>query len=139
MKKLEDIPKKNIFEAPEGYFDRLPGVIQARVARDTESRPSIAPFGLVVRYALPMLAIGLALFLIFRENDPAGMPEDLLATVSDEQLAIYLVESDFSTEELLDNLDLVDFDTNALNEEIIDDGFDNELLEEYVEDLQLEL
>ena len=139
MKRLEDIPKKNIFDAPEGYFDKLPGIIQARVAAESTSSAPLVSFGLVLRYALPVLAIGLAIFMIFRENDPSGSPEELLASVSTEQLSGYLLESDFSTEELLDNLDLNEVDVNASNEEIIDLEFDSDVLEEFAEELQLEL
>ena len=32
MKKLEDIPKKEIFDVPDGYFEKLPGKIQARIS-----------------------------------------------------------------------------------------------------------
>lgn len=139
MKKLEDIPKKNIFETPDGYFDGLPGIIQARIAAESKPVSTSMSFGFVLRVALPVLAIGLAIFMIFRENDPVGQPEDLLATVSSEQLSIYLVEDDFSTEELLDNLDLSTLDINALNEEAIDEELDNELLEEYAGELEFEL
>jgi len=138
MKKLEDIPKNNIFEVPEGYFDKLPGIIQSRVAAK-ETAPGIGIYGLVLKVALPMMAIGLAVFLIFRENDPHGTPEDLLASVSTEQLSDYLIDTDLSTDELLDNLDLSELDINALNEEVLYEEFDNDLLEEYVDGLELEL
>lgn len=138
MKKLEDIPKNNIFEVPEGYFDKLPGVIQSRIA--AKDKPSgIGVYGLVLKIALPLMAIGLAVFLIFRENDPYGTPEDLLASVSTEQLSDYLIDTDLSTDELLDNLDLNELDVNALNEEILYEEFDNDLLEEYVDGLKMEL
>ena len=138
MKKLEDIPKNNIFEVPEGYFDKLPGVIQSRVAAK-EKQSTIGVYGLALKVALPLLTIGLAVFLIFRENDPHGSPEDLLASVSTEQLSDYLIDTDLSTDELLDNLDLNELDVNALNEEILYEEFDNDLLEEYVDGLELEL
>lgn len=138
MKKLEDIPKKNIFEAPEGYFDKLPGIIQARVA-EKQTTPPLSAFGFAVRFALPLLAIGLAVFLIFRDTDPEGKPEDLLATVSSEQLSFYLMESEFSTEELLDNVYLDDADINALNDEILYEEYDSEMLEDFANELQLEL
>jgi hypothetical protein len=41
MKKLEDIPKKTIFEVPEGYFDKLPGVIQSRIAEQNPVKERI--------------------------------------------------------------------------------------------------
>lgn len=138
MKKLEDIPKKNIFETPDGYFDKLPGIIQTRVA-EKQTTPPVSSFGFAVRFVLPVMAIGLALFLIFRNTEPAGNPEDLLATVSSEQLSYYLMESEFSTEELLDNVYLDEVDINALSDEILYEEYDSELLEDFANELQLEL
>lgn len=139
MKRLEDIPKKNIFETPEGYFDELPGIIQSRIAEKSKSTSPFPSFGLVLRYAVPVLAIAIALFLIFRPSAPLGNPDELLASVSTEELTYYLVESDFTTDELLDMVDLSDEDINALNDEILYPEFDNELLQEYADDLLLEI
>ena len=38
MKKLEDIPKKQNFEVPEGYFEKLPGIIQSRVTQQHKEK-----------------------------------------------------------------------------------------------------
>ncbi len=139
MKRLEDIPKKNIFETPEGYFDKLPGIIQARIAEKENTPSSAFSFVAVLRYAIPVLAVAIALFFVFRQDDLSGNPEELLAAVSTEELSYYLIESDFSTDELLDNLDLSEVDISALNDEILSPDFDNDLLEEYADELQLEL
>lgn len=139
MKRLEDIPKKNIFEAPEGYFDELPGIIQSRVADKRGASSPILSFGLVLRYAIPVVAIAFALFFVFRQNDPLGNPDELLASVSTEELTYYLVESDFTTDELLDLVDLSDEEINALNDELLPPDFDDQLLEEFADDLLLEI
>lgn len=139
MKRLEDIPKKNIFDTPEGYFDELPGIIQSRIAEQKPATYDIPSFGLVLRYALPVVAIVLAVFLIFRQGTPVSNPDELLASVSAEELTYYLVESDFSTDELLDMVDLTNEDINALNNEILSPEIDNELLEEFAGDLLLEI
>lgn len=133
--KLEDIPKKNVFKAPEGYFDKLPEIIQSRIA-EKETKPSgAASFGWVLRYALPLLAVGIALVFIFRQPD--ANPEELLASVSAEELTFYLVESDLSTEELLDLVVLDESDINALNDYALDSDFDSDLLEEYANEIEL--
>ena len=46
MKKLEEIPKKEVFKVPEGYFENLPGIIQARVAQQNKVGGSQACFHL---------------------------------------------------------------------------------------------
>jgi hypothetical protein len=139
MKRLEDIPKKNIFETPEGYFDELPGIIQSRIAEKSKSTSPFPSFGLALRYAVPILAIAIALFFVFRPSAPVGNPDELLASVSTEELTYFLVESDFTTDELLDLVELSDEDINALNDEILYPDFDNELLQEYADDLLLEI
>lgn len=138
MKRLEDIPKKNIFETPEGYFDELPNIIQTRVAEKSTASP-IPSFGLVLRYAIPVVVVAFTLFFVFRQNDTIGSPNEMLATVSSEELTYYLIESDFTTDELLDLVDLSDSDIDALNGEILSPDFDNELLEEYADDMLLEI
>ena len=139
MKRLEDIPKKNIFETPEGYFDELPCIIQSRIAEKSKATSFFPSYGLALRYAVPVLAVAIALFFIFSPSDPLRNPDELLASVSSEELTYYLVESDFTTDELLDLVDLSDEDINALNGEILPSDFDNELLQEYADDLLLEI
>lgn len=135
--KLEDIPKKQIYEVPDGYFDKLPGIIQSRVA-EQKARPVYMRFAL--RYAMPLVVLSIALFFIFRASTPARSPEELLAAVSSEELTYYLVESDFSTEELLDNIDVNEVNVNELNEEILPySDLDIDVLEEFANELPIEL
>lgn len=135
--KLEDIPKKQIYEVPDGYFDKLPGIIQSRVA-EQKARPVYMRFAL--RYAMPLVVLSIALFFIFRASTPTRSPEELLAAVSSEELTYYLVESDFSTEELLDNIDVNEVNVNELNEEILPySDLDIDVLEEFANELPIEL
>ncbi|MBZ0245097.1 MAG: hypothetical protein K8H85_04035 [Cyclobacteriaceae bacterium] len=136
--KLEDIPKKNVFKEPEGYFDELPGIIQSRIT-ERERKPSWIPsYGLVLRYALPVLAVGFALFLIFRQSTPmSANPEELLASVDAEALSDYLIESDMTTEELLDFANLDEEDINALNDQLLYPEIDIDLLEDYSTEIEL--
>lgn len=133
MKKLEDIPKKDLFEAPEGYFDRLPGVIQARIA-EKSSTPSWLPalrFGL--RYALPALAIAMA--AVFYLNKPAiQSTEELLASIDSVDLAAYLDESDVTTEDLLESIPLDHTEADAIEDQTIDEIDVDELDAEYMKD-----
>jgi hypothetical protein len=139
MKKLDDIPKKNVFNTPEGYFDKLPGIIQSRIAEKQPERSSAGAFALVLRYAVPVLAIGVVLFFVFRQSNSMTSPEELLANVSTEELTTYLVDSEFTTEELLDIVELDDLDIDALNDEVLSQDFDNDVLQEYADEFLLEL
>lgn len=101
MKKLDDIPRKNIFEVPDGYFDKLPGIIQSRVAsRDKQSRPV---FGFALRLAVPlMLVMFIAAVVWLYQPGTDVNPENILASVQTEDLVAYLSEADITTDELLD-------------------------------------
>ena len=129
--KLEDIPKKNAFKVPEGYFDELPQIIQSRIAKKEAWPAGIPSFRWAWRYALPVLAVCLALFFLLRPSGPGATPEELLASVDEEALATYLMESDLTTEELLDMASLDEADINALNGQLLP-GLDADALEEYV-------
>ena len=115
MKKLEEIPKKNVFEVPEGYFDRLPNVIQSRVAARKDEPVWPVYLRLSLRYALPAVAIGLA--LLFYLNRPSIVAtEDLLANVDTASLVTFLEETDVSTDDLLENVPLDQDEANAVEE-----------------------
>jgi len=110
MKKLEEIPKIDIFKAPEGYFDKLPGIIQARVQKP-EPAPLWRP---AFRLALPALVLLAGLYWFW---PGAGQsPEELLATIDDNHLAAYLEENDLNTDELLDGISINNAEADAIQE-----------------------
>lgn len=113
MKKLEDIPKKQVFDVPEGYFENLPGIIQARVASESKEKYSLPVFSYALRYALP-LVLGLALVIFWFNRDvEVTSAETILASIETEDLVAYLGDSDLSTDELLNNVVL---DSNDVDE-----------------------
>jgi hypothetical protein len=105
MKKLEDIPKNHPFKVPEGYFDRLPGIIQARVAEKSAVPEPKPYFRYALQYALPVVILAIVAVIYLVPRKPQDV-ETMLASVSTEQLATYLEESDITTEELLDEMNL---------------------------------
>ncbi len=125
MKRLEDIPKKTLFEVPEGYFDRLPGVIQARVAAE---RPESAWSGygrVALRFALPVVVLAAAA-VFFLTNRASVSTEDLLASIESEQLVAYLEETEVNTDDLLEFVPLDAEEVQALEE----DAFGDYVIEE---------
>jgi hypothetical protein len=116
MKKLEDIPKKQIFSVPEGYFDKLPQTIQARVSRKTEERPF---FIQSLKYALPVIAMAaFGIFWYSQTNTQLQDAESILASVQTEALVAYLDESDLSTEDILENIEFTTGDVEAIESEV---------------------
>jgi hypothetical protein len=130
MKKLEDIPKKQVFDVPDGYFDKLTSTIQARVA-EKESRGATAFLSLpgVVRYALPALVLAAIGIFWFQNNTSQKDPESILASVSTEDLVAYLNDSEISTDELMN---AAGFDADDL------DDIESEVYKLHFEDLDLE-
>jgi hypothetical protein len=116
MKKLEDIPKQDIFKIPDGYFDTLPSIIQARVAKK-ESTWSLA-FRYSVKYALPTLIVTLGLVWFLNGGEQPVSTEQLIASIHTEDLVDYIQDADLSTEDLLESIDytMIDADSLDLNE-----------------------
>jgi hypothetical protein len=114
MKKLEDISKENIFKVPDGYFEKLPGVIQARVAKP-EPRIWFAP---AFKFALPMVAFAIAITIWFTSGQSSSL-EDQLNQIQTEQLIVYLEESELSTDLMTDEINLSEEDLNELEETVI--------------------
>ena len=117
MKKLEDIPKNSPFKVPEGYFDRLPGMIQARIAEKSDVKEAKPYFRYALQYALPVvvLAIVAVIYLV----PPATQNVDtLLASVSTDELVAYLEDSEITTEELLEEMTLDNESVEAIESEV---------------------
>ena len=96
MKKLDDIPKKHPFTVPEGYFNSLPGIIQSRVAEKSGVRVAKPYVRYALQYALPVLILVVVsvFYLVPRSSQDVN---SLLASVSTEELAAYLEESEITT------------------------------------------
>jgi hypothetical protein len=107
--KLDEIPKKNIYEVPADYFEKLPGVMMTRV---NGSKQETANLFLIfkqlpwLKHALAGFALLISFIFIFLNNTPA--PENqmvassqLLSAVSNNEAMEYLLTSD-----QLENADL---------------------------------
>lgn len=115
MKKLEDIPKKNIYNVPEGYFETLPGIIQSRVAATPTWTGTVSPYTRFIRYSIPALFVIIAA-LIFLTNQPdePGGPEEILSGITTEALENYLEEEWAGPMELIEDIELTDDDLNNI-------------------------
>jgi hypothetical protein len=104
VKRLEDIPKKQPFTVPEGYFDDLPMRIQARI-----QKPETHPFwstnwGLSLKLTVPVLAIGVVAILFWNIPTQSKDPFAKLDTIPSEQLLAYLESDAITTEEVIENV-----------------------------------
>ena len=130
MKKLEDIPKNNPFSVPDGYFDKLPGIIQARISASAPEKQARPYFRYALQYALPVIGI-IIVALIYLNPKESENYNDILATVSTEQLAAYLADSDITTEDILESGELDDESADAIEAEVYFNDIDLEDLSEF--------
>ncbi len=138
MKKLDDIPKKNIFEVPEGYFDQLALKIQGRTEVLSPAK-SVSQWSYVLRYALPIVLAAVALVFIFKPKAMQGT-ELLLASVPSEHLIAYLNESDINEQDLIEAINFDETDVDSLNVQVQGEFLNNELdADEYKSVLENEL
>jgi hypothetical protein len=116
MKRLEDIPKKQSFKVPNGYFDDLPTRIQARI-QEAEKKsawtwmptPSFA-----WKLALPVILIGIVSVVVWNNLSSAEDPFAKLDSVPTEQLLAYLESDDITTEEIIENATFTNATINTL-------------------------
>lgn len=91
--KLSDLPKRNIYEVPDKYFDRLPAQIMERTAGAGYSpTPWYAAAWKPLRMALASLAllltVGVVYFTQLRDQSEEQVMH--LATVADDDIMDYL-------------------------------------------------
>ncbi len=140
MKKLEDIPKKDLFDAPEGYFESFPMRMQKRLESEK-------PVARTIFYAQPLFKYAFAFLLIisiavvlsrYAVNDiPNG--EAWLAEIPSTDLIIYLEQSNFIFDDFLaeDNAELWG---SIIEDDEFDvlEAIDEAQIEEYLDELQFE-
>lgn len=113
MKKLDEISRETPFKVPDGYFDRLPGIIQARVARP-EPRSWFVPS---LKFAIPVVALVVALTIWLTGRDGNSI-EEQLNEIQTEQLMAYLEDSELSDELLNEEVTLSEEDLYELEENV---------------------
>jgi len=98
--KLEDLEKRNIYQVPEHYFDKLPAKVMARV-QEHKAAGQNALWAPVKYTFLKGAMAGLVLVIIFASifvlsKQPAATANStqLLAQISDKEALDYLVTTD---------------------------------------------
>jgi hypothetical protein len=103
-RKLTDLPRKDIFKTPEGYFEQLPDSVAKRIRQKKESKVvAFRPWA----FAGIAAAAAIALLIAFGPSlltpgQPRTSAEDLLAGVSDEACLAYLKNAELDVEEILE-------------------------------------
>ena len=128
--------KKNVFETPAGYFDKLPGRVRERIESEKTTHhnhtASMSSWTYAVAASLALLLAASIFIILLQENKTVSDPqiEQLLAEVPDEAMLEYIqsdtdlsvYEIDLTEEEqeqiLLQKLEDYDLPTEAYEYEI---------------------
>ena len=115
MKKLDDIPRTNIYEVPDGYFEGLPTIIQSRLSDQNQRNPSFR-WALAGKFAIPALVIMTTAGIFWYQYEgSSNNPQKMIESVSSQNLISFLQESEISEEELLHSVDLDNSDVESLS------------------------
>lgn len=134
MRKLKDIPKKEVFKVPDGYFENLPSIIQSRVAGQEKEKAFLPRFSFALRYALPVVILAVIGY-IWLGSKEQQTTESILASIETEALVAYLNETDLTTEELLESVQLDASDVDQLESEIYGDSLSDENVDEILDEI----
>lgn len=141
MKKyrLEDIKKDRVFtEPPQGYFDKLPGIIQAKTANKGSGKARIYWVG-ALRLIPAAAAVALILFYtgVFQSKFDV---DQALSDVSAEDLIEYLGSADLTTEQILEEVDFNELSLEFQNDtdDVLLEGLevDDDAIIEYFGELE---
>jgi hypothetical protein len=131
---LDDLPKKLPFNVPDGYFDKLPSTIQARIPVGVEKKPFFL-FGwqrsLVATTAMSLLAF---LVWITYPETQGSLGKSPLSGVSDDAIIAYLDQQDVSYYDLSDHKEVQGaFATDSTVMYYLD-GVDIDFIEQQIDD-----
>lgn len=121
----DKLSNKNIHKVPEGYFEDLPQIIQAKAVESAKVK-SIPKFVFQLKYAIPVLLILIVATVMFFNNseEEGSNVGTLLSEVSTEELIQFLEESEITTDEILAEVDFTEMELEFEYEDtgILDDN-----------------
>lgn len=135
--KLDDIDKKPFFEVPEGYFEQLPGKIQARIGTERKSERAFV-FKYKLQYVIPAaLILMVGLIWLVKQQAPTDV-ESMLATVDTEHLVAYLNDSELTTEDVMEEIDFSVTDIEEIESEVYQLPLEEESFDALLDDIDVE-
>jgi len=138
--KLEYISKKETFSVPDGYFDTLPTIIQAKAIESTK-KSFVFNTSMALKFALPSLIFVMLVGYFGYKYQSGSISADanieqMLADISTEEMVEYLNQSDLSSE---DFLELVSFDGEQIDDFSVDlENISDEELDLLMENFNIE-
>jgi hypothetical protein len=124
-KKLDEIPKKEVFQVPDGYFETLEQKIHSKIGEKPAGK--VVPFYVEHRWKIVGLAAAASIaFLLmflptFNQKTDVREVEQLLAQVSAEDCLTYLEFSELDIEDIIGSTPSEDIE-EALDDYMIEGG-----------------
>ena len=119
MRKLDDIPRKIPFAVPEGYFDGLPGRIQARTGQSHV--PGQAWIWGTLRLAVAGVFLAAMGVYWYHHQDPLPAVEQVrlgIAAIPPDQLVSFLDENEVSTDDFMERVEWTMSDVASLEKQV---------------------
>lgn len=141
--KLEDLNKDNIFKVPDNYFEDFPDRLRKRI-KETEQPKKVPVIRLrtIINIAAAAAILIFAIYGITKINNNTTSVDQLLSEISSEELVNYLVESEMSTDEFLENLDMsmITSTEDPISDEFIpSEPLDEETIDELLDEYEIEM
>jgi hypothetical protein len=141
--KLEDINKDNIFKVPDNYFENFPERLRKRI-EETEQQKRVPVIRLrsIINMAAAAVILIFAIYGITKINYNSASVDEILSEISSEELVNYLVESDMSTDEFLESLDMsviASMEDPITDEFMPSDPLDEETIDELLDEFEIEI
>lgn len=128
--KLDELEKKATYQVPDEYFERLPYAIQEKIHTNNTLWEKFSELPPLLKWVSASLVVLLVAYFIW-SNPTSETPsfDDLLAEVTEEEILEYIYSEDFSTYEILSNIDKNDslILDKITTENWLDDLSDDEL------------
>jgi hypothetical protein len=141
--KLEDINKDNIFKVPDNYFENFPERLQKRIEEtEQQKKTPVIRLRTIINVAAAAIILMFVIYGITQINDNSTSVDQILSEISSDDLVNYLVESDMSTDEFLENLDmsvLASTEDPIIEEFIPSDPLDEETIDELLDEYEIEM
>ena len=141
--KLEDLNKDNIFKVPDNYFENFPDRLQKRIEdKERQKKVPVIRLRTIVRMAAAAAILIFAIYGINKINDNTTSVDEILSGISTEELVNYLVESEISTDEFLESLDvsiLTSTEDPISDEFVPSEPIDEETIDELLDEYEIEM
>ena len=133
--KLDDIHKKNVFQTPDDYFEKLPQQIMQKVENKKSAPSFVTVFQQNFKYIAAACAFLLVLTVGFWSSqtqtiEPVELSDAskaILDEISEDEMQEYLLLIDYSDDDMFTMVDAQDIDFE-LNEEEVDTSTEDLML-----------